>query len=211
MQSNSKKQIRSMTVIAILFAVVIVLYFLNIPIIPGALSITFTLIPVAVGAILYGPWCGLALGTMFGLISFTQSMTGDPLGSALLNLDPINALFLFIMCVPTRALMGLGVGLIYKVFRVQENRGPRFHVAHIVANLMAPILNTLLFTSMLVLFFYNTEPIQSIAVHLGANNVFLFIVLLVGLNFLIELAVSLIIGYVATSRLAIIKMKLDSN
>ena len=38
----------------------------------GAISISFLMIPVALGAIALGPVAGAALGTLFGITSFAQ-------------------------------------------------------------------------------------------------------------------------------------------
>ena len=58
-----------------------------------------------------------------------------------------------------------------------------------------PLLNTILFTSTLVILFYQTEYIQSFVTALNALNPLHFMVLFVGINGLVELLVGIIISY----------------
>lgn len=66
--------------------------------------------------------------------------------------------------------------------------------SYIVGAMCAPGLNTVFFMGYLVLAFYNSEYIQGIVSSLGAANPFMFIILLVGVQGLVELFVSGILG-----------------
>ena len=57
--SNSKTKVEQLTVTAILSAIVIIVSFL--PLKTMGLEISFAMVPVAVGAILYGPSVGAVL------------------------------------------------------------------------------------------------------------------------------------------------------
>lgn len=156
----------------------------------AGLSISFLSIPVVIGAIILGPAAGAVLGGIFGLTSFGTCFGSDPFGAALLGINPV---FTFLVCVPTRILMGWLAGLIFKAIYKKEKS--HHIVSYFVASLAGPVLNTLLFMSTLVLFFYRSEYIQAVAEGIGATNPFMFIVILVGVQGLIEAVVGCVLSF----------------
>lgn len=69
------------------------------------LDISLMMVPVAIGAMLMGPKAGAWLGLIFGATSFYQAVTGSSAFSTMLfNINPIYA---FLLCIPTRVLMGV--------------------------------------------------------------------------------------------------------
>ena len=58
----------------------------------------------------------------------------------------------------------------------------------------APVLNTLFFMGYIVLVFYRTEFVQNLVVKKGAANPFMFVVLLVGVQGLVEAAACGLLG-----------------
>lgn len=154
---------------------------------PG-LEITLLVVPVTVGAILFGPVSGAILGGVFGLTSFIQCFGISPFGAVLLNINPVGT---FIVTVITRILMGWLTGLAFHGFRQwKATKG----ISFAAASLAGPLLNTLLFMSAMMLFFYTTEYIQGFAQSLGTGNVFAFVIAFVGINGLIEAAVCFVLG-----------------
>ena len=76
------------------------------------LDISLMMVPVAIGAMLMGPKAGAWLGLIFGATSFYQAVTGSSAFSTMLfNINPIYA---FLLCIPTRVLMGFLTGVIFK-------------------------------------------------------------------------------------------------
>lgn len=181
---NGKK----ITLLAVFSAVIAVISFL--PIRTLGLEITLSMVPVAVGAICFGPASGAFLGGVFGLVSFLQCLGWSPFGAALLAIDP---LYTFLVCVPTRILAGWLTGLIFKLFN-RSNKGWVRETGFPVASFAAALLNTVLFMSTLVLCFYNTDFIQGFVTQLGALNPFLFVVLFVGINGVVELIAGFILA-----------------
>ena len=128
----------------------------------GAISISFLMIPVALGGIVLGPWAGAALGTIFGITSFAQCFGSDAFGTFLMDINPF---FTFVMCVVARALAGFLAGLISngfkavkKKFLAKEKPGTALAVGlagYSVTGLCAALLNTALFVGTLLLFFWN--------------------------------------------------------
>lgn len=103
---------------ALLVAIILIMAFTPIGYIRTAgLEITLIVVPVAVGAVTLGPAAGAILGGVFGITSFIQCFGMSPFGAALLG---INGFLTFLVCVPTRILMGWLTGLIYKGLRKQS-------------------------------------------------------------------------------------------
>lgn len=153
---------------------------------PG-LTITFLTVPVAVGAIILGPAAGAICGAAFGLTSVAMALTGgSAFSAALLQINPFGLLF---TCLIPRILEGWICGLIFQAAKRVSKNG-----AYIVASLSCPLLNTLFFMGSLVLFFYNTEYIQSLASGLHATNPLIFVVLFVGIQGAIEAVACTILG-----------------
>lgn len=184
--SNTAKTLR-LTVTAVLATVVAVISFL--PLKTLGLEITFSMVPVAVGAILYGPATGAVLGGVFGLVSFLQCLGYSPFGAVLLSINPFLTL---LVCLPTRILAGYLTGWIYKGLHKLSKKGI---VDAAIASLAAAVLNTLFFMSVLVACFYHTEYIQGLATQLHAANALIFVVVFVGINGLVEILAGFFIAF----------------
>lgn len=181
------KNILYMSELGILIAILLLMAFTPVGYLRiGTMTITFLPIPVVVGAIVCGPGAGTLLGTIFGLTSFYQCFGMDPMGTALMQISLPRT---FAFTVLPRLLMGLLVGLIFKAFR------KRSAAAYTVTAFFGPFLNTVLFMTTLIACFWNTDIIQAWAASIpGANNVFLFAILAVGVNFIVEAIVCTIVG-----------------
>ena len=75
------------------------------------LELTILQIPVILGAIILGPSAGAILGGAFGLLSFWECFGKSQFGATLLGINPF---LTFLVCVPTRILMGWLCGLIFR-------------------------------------------------------------------------------------------------
>ncbi len=188
--SKSKQKIKSLAVNGVLAALVCVVSF--IPLRTMGLEITFSMVPVAIGACLYGPASGAVLGLTFGLVSFIQCFGYSAFGAAMLEINPI---LTFIVCVPTRVLAGYLAGLIFKLVKKIDKTET---ASCAVASLLAPIFNTLFFMTALCLCFYNTETIQAFVNKLGATNPIVFVVLFVGINGLVEIICGFVVAFPAS-------------
>ena len=187
---NMSQKTRKLCFVAMLAAVELVMWALGLGQVPvGALNMSFLTVPVAVGAILLGPAAGTALGAVFGLTSLYDAMTGR---SVLTGFFFVNHPFhTILLCVGMRALMGLCVGWVFRgLSRGREPRIPAWYIGAITA----PLLNTLFFMGYICLFLYQTEKVQEIAARLGAVNPLMFVVLLVGVQGLVEAAVCCLVG-----------------
>lgn len=178
------EKIKYITLAAVLSALIVVLSFLPIK---AFVEITLTIIPISIGIIIGGYKMGLILGTIFGLISYVQCFGYSSFGATLFSINPF---FTFLVCVPTRIIAGGISGFVADILRNKNSK-----ISALAASVLMPLLNTILFTSTLVILFYKTEYIQSFVTALNALNPLHFIVLFVGINGLVELLVGIIISY----------------
>ena len=184
---------RRLTQLALLAALLLVMNFTPLGYLQvGPLSMSLMSIPVAIGAMLMGPVDGAILGGVFGATSFLQAVQGtSAMGAALFAYSPVGS---FVVCFVARVLVGLCCGLVYQGMR--KILPGKEKVCAAVGGFSAAFLNTVFFMGFLVLFFYNCDYVQNLAQTLGATNSFMFIVLLVGVQAVIEW---LICGVVASA------------
>lgn len=193
MTATKKMDVRALAILGLMTALVLVFSFTPIGSIPvGPLVITLNTIPVAIAAIALGPKGGLAMGAVFGLMSFLQCIgVGIPsgMGAMLFSISPFLA---FIQRFVPRALDGFLVGVIFRACEKKLGRGACF-----VAGFFSAFLNTLFFMSALVLLFGHTDYVQGL---MNGRNVIVFICAFVGVNAVVEMISStLIAGFVGTA------------
>ena len=191
---NKKLDVRALAILGLMTALLILFSFTPIGTIPiGPLSITLNVIPIAMAAIALGPVGGLAMGCVFGLLSFLQCIgVGVPsgMGAILFSIDPILA---FLQRFVPRALDGVLVGLIFRA--LERKPGPR--PACFIAGFCSAFLNTAFFMSALVLLFGNTEYVQGL---MKGRSFLVFVCAFVGVNAVVEMVVCTVIsGFVGVA------------
>lgn len=203
MQTNKQhKHILVTTQMAVLIAIMLVLELTGLGMLKiGPLEMTILQFPVIVGAILMGPGAGAGLGLVFGLISFWECFGKSGFGATLLSINPV---YTFLVCIPTRTLMGFLCGLIYRGLdkllvqgkeKVSHVRGI---VPYVVASLTGALLNTLFFMSTLLGLFSSTEYIQSFMEMAGTQNLLVFACWFVGFQGLVEALLCAFLGTVVS-------------
>ncbi len=187
---NNKPNLKKMTELAIFIAIIIVMKLTGLSSVPvGPLVMTFTMVPIAIGAMLLGPAEGAVLGFVYGITSLYDAITGaSAMTGFFFQLSPVHTV---ILCVVTRTLVGLLTGLIFKALKKIEKKKI---VCYYVGGLMAPMLNTILFMGYIVLVFYKSEFVQNLVSNLGAVNPLMFVILLVGVQGLIEWGTGCVVG-----------------
>ncbi len=104
-QSKTKK----LTFLAVMLGITIVLDIIGtIPL--GAIQATITHIPTIITAVILGPFYGLIMGTLFGLVSLIHALTRPVALLDPLFINPIVSVF-------PRMLIGLFAGLVYKLMK----------------------------------------------------------------------------------------------
>ncbi|MCD8144013.1 MAG: ECF transporter S component [Oscillospiraceae bacterium] len=182
--------VRYLTELALLVAIILVLKVTGLASVPvGPLVMTFSMIPIAIGAMLTGPLAGAILGMIYGFTSFYDAITGASIMTGIFfQLNPFST---FVLCVGTRTLVGLVTGWIFKLLKKID----RTHtVSYFITGLCAPLLNTFFFMGYIVVFFYNSEYVQSRVSDLGVSGPLMFVIATVGVQGLIEAVTGAVLG-----------------
>lgn len=171
---------KNMVGVGLFTAIVVVLQFLGGGIRFGMFSISLVLVPIVVGAAMYGWKSGAWLGFAFGAAVL---LSGD--AAAFLVVDPMATVLVVLV---KGAACGLMAGLIYKLLA-------KFNAAAAVfaAALICPVVNTGVFLAGCQLFFLETVAQWGAA--LGYENTAAYMFLgLAGVNFLIEMGVNILLA-----------------
>jgi len=193
-KTNSKTNAQRLTGLGILTAVVIVLQVFTTFVHFGPFSITLALIPIVVGAAMYGIGAGAYLGAVFSVIVIIMSITGgDPGGLMVWSANPIMCV---VICMLKGTLAGFEAGVHYKALE-KKNR----IVATVVAAIVSPLVNTGLFVLGMIIFFKDTLTAWA-----GGTDILVYVIFgLTGINFLIELGVNIVLSPVVVQIVDAIK------
>lgn len=192
MKTNNKTKM--IVGIGLMTAIVVVLQLLGSFIKFGVFSISLVLVPIIVGAALYGIGAGAWLGLAFGV---TVLASGD--AGVFLAVNPVGTVATVLL---KGVLAGLAAGGVYKLIEKKNKL-----VAVITAGVVAPVVNTGVFIIGCWLFFM--PLITEWATAAGAENAGLFVLTgVVGVNFFVELAINLVLSTVIVR---IIKIAIKGN
>ncbi len=180
--SKTKFDTGKITGLALLTAIVVVLQVLAVLIRPsGVFNISLVLAPIIIGAALYGYKAGAWLGLVFGVVVLITD------ANAFLMISVPGTIITVLL---KGILAGLAAGAVYKLLEKVNNL-----FAVIVAGIVCPVVNTGIFLLGCLVFFMDT--INTWAQASGFENAGAYMILgLVGVNFLIELAVNLVLSSV---------------
>lgn len=198
---KTTQRTRQLVGMAALAAIIIILQVaVLIPL--GPFNITLTLVPLILGAILYGPVAGAVLGAVFGVVVAIQVVTGaaGPYSFMMFELLPVITMAL---CVIKGAAAGWIAGLINKLLAsINKNK-----LGIILATLICPIVNTGIFALGLFIFYGNLT--STWAVEEGFASIFAFVMLfMIGLNFLVEFAINVLLSPVVLRIITLVKRQI---
>ena len=188
-------KIKRMVGIALLMALVVVMQFLS-GIIPpvGGFSISLVLIPIVLGAAVYGPGAGALLGATFGTVVYINCVTGaDPGGAMVFQADPV---LCFLVVMGKGVLAGVAAGLVYKLLEKKNS-----YVAMLCAAIVCPVVNTGTFVACMLLFFVDV-------LNAWANGAALAGYIMIGLvlaNFVPELIINVVFSPASVRILKVVK------
>ena len=166
--------------IGLLSAIVIILQFIGSSIKLGVFSVSLVLIPIVIGGALYGISAGGFLGVIFGL---TVLISGD--AAAFLAINPAGAVI-------TVLLKGFLCGIAAPaVFLGLKKYGQTKAV--MASALACPVVNTGVFLLCCTVFFMDTIRMWAQGAGFGDNAAAYMIVGFVGLNFLFEVIVNVVL------------------
>jgi len=182
MNTNNSTKIKRLVGISTLCAITFVLQFVVSGVLPklplgGGTAVNLALIPVVLGAILYGPLGGLSVGLFLGA---TTLLPGQ--GAEGFYVNWYMVLLAIFLCLAKAGLAGLVSGLAFKVLRKKN-----YVVAIFVAAACAPIVNTGIFLLLygLLIFIMTGE---------AYSTTFVAVATAVWLVFLVELTVNLVVS-----------------
>ena len=179
---NMEQKTKKLVGVGLLTAIVVVLQALAVVIRPtGIFNISLVLVPIVVGAALYGYKAGAWLGFVFSMVVlFTDT-------AAFMAISVPGTIITVLV---KGTLAGLVAGLVYLALE-KKNR----HLAVIASAIACPVTNTGIFLIGCVLFFMDTINGWAAASGYASAGTYL-IVAMVGVNFLIELAVNIVLSSV---------------
>ena len=183
--NNSNGKTRRLAGLALFTAIVVELLGSFIKV--GPFAVSLVLIPIVVGAAVYGVKAGAWLGFVFGVVVTIAVVTGaDAGGYIMFSARPVMTV---IVCLLKGTAAGYVAGLVYRAISKKNA------LAGVIA---APVVNTGLFVLAMLLFYQ--PQLQAWA---GDTAVATYIVTgLVGVNFLLELGVNLVLSPTITRLIA---------
>ena len=166
--------IKGIAINAILAALTAVLTLIPIPI--GNLNLNLGLIPIAIGAVLYGWKSGLFIGLVNGVCVLLSPATGA--------FFALNVFGTIIVCLLKTGLAGLLCGLVYSLIKKKND-----YLAVICGALIVPIINTAIFIIGSLLFFDGAFG-ELISIFVTANFIVEFVI-----NILFSPSVYVVVKY----------------
>lgn len=175
-----KFNVKQLTGLGLLTALVIVLQFVGLALRPtGFFNITLCLVPMVVGAALYGVKAGAWLGFVFGvMVTLTDSAP----------FMVVNAPATIAVCILKGTLAGLAAGAVYGLLAKKN-----IYAATVTAGVVCPVVNTGVFALGCLAFFMPTIAEWGLAEGVE-NSVYYLFAGVISVNFFIELAVNLILS-----------------
>ena len=175
---------RRMAGLAIFTAIIVVLQVLCTFIRFGPFSITLALAPIIIGTAMYGKGAGAYLGGVFGAVVLVTGLLGWDGGTVMLLMG-INPVGCILICLVKGIAAGFFAGLCYELLAKKNDK-----VGVLVSGIVCPVVNTGLFIVGMLVFFFDT-----LSGWAGGQDLLLYIIVgLTGINFLVELAVNIVLS-----------------
>ena len=175
---------RKMTGLAIFTAIIVVLQVLCTFVRFGPFSITLALAPIIIGTAMYGKGAGAYLGGVFGAVVLVTGLLGWDGGTVMLLMG-INPLGCVLVCLLKGVAAGFFAGLCYELIAKKNDK-----LGVLISGIVCPVVNTGLFIVGMLVFFFDI-----LSGWAGGQNLLLYIIVgLTGVNFLVELAVNIVLS-----------------
>ena len=138
----------------------------------GTININLSLIPICLGAILYGPFVGGFLGLVCGAIVIASPSTSY-------YFMPVDPLGTIITCLVKTTVAGVVAGFVMKLFKEHKLAGA------ITISILVPVINTGIFAIFVEIFF--RKMLEDIVTGgLFSNTTAALFMGMIGINFIIE-------------------------
>ena len=174
-----KDSVKKITGVAVLIAIEIVLQVIGNYVSLGPISLNLALIPIALGAILFGPLAGALLGLFNGIVVLFAPSTQ----ALFMTYAPVGTVF---TCLLKCTIAGLVSGLVYKLIHKKNDL-----VAVIVASLLVPVINTGLFAlASMTIVSAAVKEVQKLAEATSMNYYTFLFLIVIGWNFIFEFGIT---------------------
>lgn len=179
-------KVKKMVAVALLIAMVVVLQFVG-SMIPsvGGFNFSLVLIPIVIGAAIFGPNTGALLGAVFAAITIINCINGKDVGGAMAF--QANPALCIAVVTAKSVLAGYLAGWVY---RLLKNKNA--YVAMLCCAIVCPVVNTGVFVSCMLTFFRDV-----LAQWAGGGEIIAYVLTgLVLANFVPELIINVAFGTV---------------
>jgi len=175
---------RNVATLGVLIALTVVLQLFASAVKVGTITLNFSLIPIALAAMVLGPIGGGIVGFASGAVTFiTCAVMGmEPTTAYLFQNAPV---ILTIVCFGKTTVAGIGAGVIFRLI-ARKN----ITVGTIVSSIALPIINTGLYLLGMVIM--TPQVAAYLSIESGAGVVFVAVFVAIWFNFVLEVAVSAI-------------------
>ncbi len=188
---NGRVNIQGLVIAALLTAIVVVLQLLGSFIKLGPFSISLVLVPIVIGAAMSGVVISSWLGLVFGVVVLIMD------SAAFLQISIFGTVLIVLL---KGVAAGAAAGIVYKLLE-KKNK----YLAVAASAVVCPLVNTGIFVLGCFAFFMDT--IAEWSVGLGYNGAMEYIFFgMIGLNFLVELGINVVLSPVIVRILNIKKM-----
>lgn len=184
MEEKSFFTAKNVTILGVLTAIIVVLQIFGSYFRIGTISLSFVLVPIVIGGILTGVIGGTILGFIFGVITLVMGVVGADQFTFILFSD--HPFLTVLTCVIKGSAAGFMSGFVYKLLKDKN-----LTLSTFAASAVAPIVNTGLF---IVGAFCMADTLNSNFVAENSNVVYFIFIGCAGINFLIELAINLVLA-----------------
>ena len=175
---------KNVTILGVLTAIIVVLQIFGSYFRIGTISLSFVLVPIVIGGILTGVIGGTILGFIFGVITLVMGIVGADQFTFILFSD--HPFLTILTCVIKGSAAGFMSSFVYKLLKDKN-----LTLSTFAASAVAPIVNTGLF---IVGAFCMADTLNSNFVAENSNVVYFIFIGCAGINFLIELAINLVLA-----------------
>ena len=164
-------------------ALIIVLQMLGNFIHIGPVSVSLVLVPIVIGAAMYGPSGGALLGATFSVLAIIYCINGMDAGGAMVF--QANPALCILVVMSKGTLAGLASGWVYRLLK-----GKNPYIAMLCAAIVCPVVNTGVFLICMFAFFMDVLQVWA-----GGSDVVGYVLSgLVLMNFLPELMLNVIVS-----------------
>ena len=198
-KTNPKDNILRLVQMGLLSGLIILLQTVFIIPLPGSLTLSLVLVPIVVGAVLYGAKAGAFLGGVFGVLVSVMAIQGQ-LGLLTNMMVTYNPVLTVAICMLKGIAAGWLAGLANGAFKKRPVLGI------FTAAAVAPLANTGIFLLGMLTVFRGVMLDFADGIGMGGvGAVYFAIVVLVGINFVIEFGANLLLSPAISSIVKAVK------